>query len=116
MIIDDADPVMEPDTVAEEDPEAIVVGTVKPAAEHVLANACNAAPALEPQRFVIWVSTFEASDPQIVLRSAGLCSVLTAAKRHAGGLATTSLAQEAKSARITVDLAETMLCVCRIGR
>ena len=72
VTIDDAEPVTEPVPEAEEaDPEAAAVAkeiyeqlvavtetfshlrTVIPAAEHVLANACKAALALEPQRLVI---------------------------------------------------------------
>ena len=46
--------------------------------------------------------TFFASEPQTVLRSAGLGSVLTAARRHPGGVART-LAERASRERMSVD-------------
>lgn len=109
MTVAEEDPlVTEPEVVAEAeaDPEleAAMVGTVFPAAKQVLAKACIAAFASDPQRLIICDSTFEASDPHMVERSAGLVSVLTAASRQAGGDATTSLEQVVKMAKRTVDL------------
>jgi len=92
--------------VAVADPDAdTAVGTVFPAAEQVLANACMAAFTLDPlQRFCICVSTFVASEPQMVDRSAGFGSVLIAANKHAGGSAATNLAHTERRARRTADL------------
>jgi len=109
VMVADEDPlVADPEAVAdaETDPEleAATVGTVFPAAKQELAKACMAACALDPQRLVICDSTFEASSPHIVERSAGLVSVLTAASRQAGGEATTSLEQAVKRAKRMVNL------------
>jgi len=112
-VADDDPLVPEPEVVAEAeaDPEleAATVGTVFPTAEQELAKACMAAFALDPQRLVICDSTFEASAPHIVERSAGLVSVLIAASRQAGGDAITSLELAAKMAKRTVNLLANIL-------
>jgi hypothetical protein len=59
--------------------------------------------ALLPHMLWMAACTFFASEPQTVLRSAGLGSVLTAARRHAGGVART-LAERASRERMSVDL------------
>jgi len=103
IVADEDPPVAVSEVVADAEAdlvlEAAAVGTVFPAAKQELANACMAAFALEPQRLVICDSTFEASTPHIVERSAGLVSVLTAASRQAGGEATASLEQAVKRAK-----------------
>jgi len=104
-----ADPVVVAEAEADPEVEAVTVGTVFPAAEQELAKACMAAPALDPQRLVICDSTFEASAPHMVERSAGLVSVLTAARRQAGGVARTSLEQVDKRAKRTVNLLANIL-------
>jgi len=49
---------------------------VLPAELQVSEKAVMAASVLLPHRFLIWLMTFEASTPQMVLRSAGFGSVL----------------------------------------
>ena len=77
--------------------------TILPAAAQLLANADIAAFALDPQRLWICDSTLEASEPHMVERSEGFCSVLIAAKRHAGGVAITILADSVRRAKHNVD-------------
>jgi len=111
LAVTPADPVpvvIEPvPEVAAADPDAdTAVGTVFPAAEQLLANACMAAFTFDPlQRLCICASTFVASEPQIVERSAGFGSVLIAANKHAGGSAAAAkLAHAEKTASRATDL------------
>lgn len=72
--------------MAEEEKEA----TVLPADEQVAMKALCAADVEFPLHMLaICCWTLVASEPQMVLRSAGFGSVLIAANRHAGGTATT---------------------------
>ena len=56
--------------------------------------------------------TLVASVPHIVFRSPGLCSVLTAAMRHAGGVAAITLEERARSERRIVDFMVKILIRC----
>jgi len=112
ITVGDAVPVIEPVPVADADPDADrAVGTVFPAAEQVLANACMAAFTFDPlHRLCICASTLVAS-PQTLDRSAGFGSVLIAANKHAGGSVATNLAHTDKRARRTADLKANMIQV-----
>jgi len=71
-----------------------------------LLNALTAALTVpEAQILLISDLTSEALEPQMVGRSAGLGWVLIAARRQAGGVAATKLAETAKRAKTRVDLA-----------
>lgn len=63
-----------------------------------------------PHSFTICCWTLSESEPQRVLRSAGFCSVATAARRHAGGTATTSL-ETARRERTRVAAVKRILFV-----
>lgn len=101
----EAEPVAEADLEA----EAETMETVLPAAEQVLAYAFKAACVAPPHSFWIWCWTLVESAPQSLSRSAGLGSVETAARRHAGGTATTSLAEKERRASRTVDVVKRIL-------
>lgn len=67
-------------------------------------NADWAAETLLPVQMLAMADwTLLASDPHTALRSPGLCSVLTAARRHAGGVAAMTLEERARRERRIVD-------------
>jgi len=94
-VLEERDLELEP--VEEADAEEIV--TLTPALEQTLENAVMAASALLLQRLEICASTLGASLPQTVDKSDGSDSVLTAARRQAGGVAIAILAEIAKRVR-----------------
>jgi hypothetical protein len=65
--------------------------------------------ALLLQMLAITDCTFVASLPQTLSRSAGLGSVLTAARRQAGGVARTEVVERARRARRVVMVREGMM-------
>jgi hypothetical protein len=60
------------------------------------------------QRLAIADWTFVASLPQTTLRSPGVCSVFTAARRHAGGVAARMLEERVRRVKRIVDLMVSM--------
>ena len=79
------------------------VRTGWPAEEHVAAKADWAALAtLLAQALAMAPCTLRASEPQMVFRSAGLGSVLMAARRQAGGVARTEVVRAWRERATTV--------------
>lgn len=84
--------------------------TVTPADLQVSAKADNASDLASPQTLWIVFCTSDACLLQIVLRSAGLSWVLTAASKHAGGEASATCAT-AKRKRAMVVLSCIVSCI-----